>query len=95
METASSPTRIGVIRLGVTTGLSAIVIFILCWLGTLLPFSSPTHAYITLFTPAPVGSIQALFEGACWSLLFGLLTGLVFATIYNMCAGLQPRRTNQ
>ena len=91
MATASAPTRIGVIRLGAATGLSAAVILILCWLGTLLPFSSPTHAFIALFTPAAVGSVKALIEGACWSFLFGLLSGFVFASIYNLCAGFDRR----
>lgn len=70
-------------RLAVAGGTTAAVVFVLCWLGTFLPFSSPTHAYISIFTSSDVSSALALAEGACWSLLFGALVGAVFAVIYN------------
>lgn len=75
--------RLSVTRLSAATGVSAAVIFVLCWIGTFLPFSSPTHAYIGLFTNADYSSATALFQGTCWSLLFGLLAGAVFALVYN------------
>lgn len=73
-------------RLGVAGGATAAIVFILCWLGTFVPFSSPTHAYISLFTNADVNSGLALVEGTCWSLLFGALVGAVFALVYNATA---------
>lgn len=91
MESASATGRIGVVRLGVAGGISAVLIFILCWLGTFIPMSSPTHAYISLFTTARPDSVAALAEGGLWSLLFGLLSGAVFAFVYNLCAGLDRR----
>ena len=83
--------RVIVTRLSVATGLSAAVIMVLCWVGTFVPFSSPTHAYIGLFTNADYSSGTALFEGFCWSLLFGLIVGAVFALIYNAAAPLGRR----
>ena len=83
--------RVSVTRLSVTSGVSAAVIFVLCWIGTFVPFSSPTHAYIGLFTNADYSSVTALFEGTCWSLLFGLIVGAVFALIYNATAPLGRR----
>lgn len=82
---------IGVARLAATLGVSAMLIFLLCWLGTFIAFSSPTHAYIGLFTQAPTQSIRALVEGGLWSLLFGLLSGLVIASLYNMLSRLDRR----
>jgi len=38
------PNRIGVRRLAATLGVGAALIFGLCWLGTFIPLSSPTHA---------------------------------------------------
>jgi hypothetical protein len=70
----------------VVASVTAAAIFVLCWLGTFIPFSSPTHAYISLFTNADVNSVRALFEGGCWSLLFGALVGAVFAIGYNATA---------
>jgi hypothetical protein len=77
---------INVIRLIVASAATAGIVFVLCWLGTFVPFSSPTHAYIGLFTNADVNSGVALAEGTCWSLLFGALVGAVFALTYNATA---------
>lgn len=77
---------ISVMRLIVASGVTAAVVFVFCWLGTFVPFSSPTHAYISLFTNADVSSSQALIEGTCWSLLFGALVGAVFGVTYNATA---------
>jgi hypothetical protein len=83
--------RLSIARLFVAGGVTASVIFVLCWLGTFIPFSSPTHAYISLFTPADIASVTALIEGTVWSLLFGALSGALFALIYNATAPLVRR----
>jgi len=75
--------RIGVLRLALTGAITAAFVFLLCWLGTFIPFSSPTHAYIGLFTPAEMSSVAALAQGVCWSFLFGGLSGAVLAWVYN------------
>jgi hypothetical protein len=77
---------LGITRLLVSGGTLAAVVFILCWLGTFIPLSSPTHAYIGLFTTADGNSLEALAEGTIWSLLFGALSGALFALIYNATA---------
>jgi len=82
---------LSVARLTVAGGATAAIAFVLCWLGTLVPFASPTHAYISLFTSADVSSVQALGEGALWSLLFGALVGALFALVYNAAAPLARR----
>jgi hypothetical protein len=83
--------ELGVARLAASAGISTTLVFILCWLGTFVPFSSPTHAFIGLFTPAEVRSVAALAEGSLWSLLFGMLSGALFAVIYNQFAMLDRR----
>lgn len=87
----SASKNIGLLRLAATVGVSAAAIFVLCWVGTLIPISSPTHAYISLFTLAEPTSVQALTEGICWSLLFGALAGATIAVFYNAFSWLQPR----
>lgn len=77
---------LSVIRMLVAGGLTAAAVFLLCWVGTFLPYDSPTHAYIGLFTTAELGSEQALAEGFCWSLLFGGVVGATFALVYNATA---------
>lgn len=94
MATASmaSPTaearsnRLGVRRLVIAAGLTAAAAFVLCWLGMFIPFSSPTHAYVGLFTAAEPKSALAFAEGTFWSLLFGALVGGLFGLIYNATA---------
>ena len=83
--------KLNATRLVAAGGVTAAAVFVLCWLGTFVPFSSPTHAYISLFTPADVSSANALLQGTVWSLLFGALSGGVFAIAYNALAGLQRR----
>ena len=90
-EISGSGRRLGVIRVGVAAGVSAALVFVLCWLGTFVPFGSPTHAYVSLFTPAQMQSIQALGEGTLWSLLFVAFVGAVFAVVYNLFGGLDRR----
>lgn len=80
--------KISVPRLLVAGGVTAAVVFVLCWLGTFIPFSSPTHAYISLFTSADMQSLAALIKGTIWSLLFGGLVGGVFALIFNATTSL-------
>ena len=75
----------------VTGAIAAALVFFLCWLGTFVPFSSPTHVYIALFTPAAVGSIEALMGGVIWSFLFGGLSGALVAGTYNLLAPLEHR----
>jgi hypothetical protein len=89
--TAEARRRLNVPRLLITGGVTAAVVFVLCWLATFLPDSSPTHAYISLFTNADVSSGRALAEGSLWSLLFGALTTGLFGLIYNATAALSRR----
>jgi hypothetical protein len=91
LRTTSRHSRIGVSRLGVAGALTAAVVFVLCWLSTFLPFGSPTHAYISLFTNAPITSVAALVEGGFWSALFGALLSGLFALIYIAASVLERR----
>lgn len=74
---------LSVAHLLVTGAVTSAAIFVLCWIGTFIPYSSPTHAYIGLFTNADASSAGALVEGSVWSLLFGGLSGAFFAVTYN------------
>jgi len=92
MATQSSATHsIGVLRLALTGAVTAALVFVLCWLGTFIPFSSPTHAYIGLFTAAEQNSAGAVVEGVVWSFLFGGLSGAVLAWVYNALGRLDRR----
>ena len=80
-----------VARLSVTGGMTSLAVFVACWLGAQVPEFNPTHAYISLFTTAEVGSIAALLEGGLWSLVFGAFTVGLFGLVYNLTAPLGRR----
>lgn len=82
---------LSVVQLLAAGAVTASVIFVLCWIGTFIPYSSPAHAYIGLFTAADLNSTRALVEGAFWSLLFGGLAAALFALVYNSVAGVARR----
>lgn len=90
-EPTGAARTLGVTRLLVTGAATAAVVFVVCWLGTFVPFGSPTHAYIGLFTNADMSSGRALAEGTAWSLLFGGLVAGLFALIYNRAGALVRR----
>ncbi len=85
---AKGPT---VVRLFVTGGITSLAVFVACWLGAQVPAFNPTHAYISLFTTAEVGSVTALFEGGVWALVFGAFAVGLFGLVYNLAAPLGRR----
>ncbi len=55
--------NLSVNRLGMTGALSTALLFVLCWVASALGFVG-SHAFIALFTLAPVLSVTALCIGA-------------------------------
>lgn len=73
--------------LSLALGVALIVLFVLCALvELLLPGLPATHAWIGLFTLAPVTSPQAWLEGVFYSLVFGVVTGAIVAAVHNAVA---------
>ena len=68
-------------RSAATGAATLAVLFLTCWLATLINFAG-SHAFISLFTTAPVGTTAALAIGLCWSLVFGGITGALLAFFY-------------
>jgi len=91
MPAADYRHKLSITRLFVTGAATAAAIFVLCWIGTFIPYASPTHAYIGLFTNADMSSGRALVEGTIWSLVFGGLSAALFAVIYNAAARIVRR----
>jgi hypothetical protein len=77
---------IGVTRLVISGGVTAGLFLVFCWVGAFLPISSPTHAYISLFTNAEITSGRALLEGGIWATLFGGLISGLFGLVHNATA---------
>ena len=83
---ANSPS---VKRLAMTGALSTALLFIICWAAGALGFVG-SHAFIALFTLAPVLSITALCIGVISAAVFGGIGGAAIALFYNL---LGPRTT--
>ena len=61
-----------------------IVLFVVCALAQLIaPGLQATHAWVGLFTTAPVLSLQAWIEGIVFSVVFGAIAGTIFVLAYN------------
>ncbi len=72
--------------LGTTIAMSLafMALFAVCAIGQLIaPGVQATHAWVGLFTLAPVTSPQAWLEGLFFSLVFGIVTGSILAGVHN------------
>ncbi len=75
--------------LGSTLALSValIVVFLVCaMVAVIVPDLRFAHAWIALFTVAPVNSAQAWLEGLFFSLALGIVAGSIFAAVHNAIA---------
>ena len=65
-----------------------IVLFVVCLLAQLVaPGLQASHAWVGLFTTAPVLSLRAWIEGLVFSVVFGAIAGSIFALAYNAVMG--------
>ena len=90
-KSRTSSQRIGGGRLALTGALAAVIFYIVCWVGALLPLGLAPHMYLQLFTGAEPTSGAGLMTGVFWSLAFGLIGGTLFASIFNALAFLDRR----
>ena len=78
---------LSVLGLTISVSVALIVLFVLCALaGLVFPDVQAAHAWVTLFTLAPVSSPQAWLEGAFFSLAFGVVVGSIVAAVHNAVA---------
>lgn len=78
---------LSILGLATAAGLALALLFVLCALvGVLFPDLQATHAWVALFTLAPVTSPQAWFEGTFFSLIFGIFVGSIVAAVHNAVA---------
>jgi hypothetical protein len=79
---------INITALGVATSVTLVVLYVLCAVVAMaLPDIALSHAWLTLFTKAPIGSMWGLVEGIIWSIVFGWVIATVLGSVYNWIAG--------
>jgi hypothetical protein len=74
MSVAPAPSRtalINIVALGVATSVTLVVLYVLCAVVAMALPNIASHAWLTLFTTAPIGSMWGLIEGIIWSIVFG------------------------
>ena len=81
----SSPTTLGYLRCASTGAFSTLILFALCWVAVLIgtPFVF-SHAFISLFTTLPIGSVQSLLIGGLTALVAGGVAGAIITHCYNL-----------
>jgi hypothetical protein len=91
MSVAPAPSRtalINIVALGVAASATLVVLYLLCAVVAMaLPDIALSHAWLTLFTKAPIGSMWGLIEGIIWSIVFGWVIALVLGSVYNWMVG--------
>jgi hypothetical protein len=64
-----------------------VMLFALCALAEMFgPTAQLAHAWINLFTRAPIGTAREWIEGSVSSFVLGGIAGISFAVIYNAVA---------
>ena len=78
--------------LGWALSATFVVLFVLCAVAVFaFPQTRFSHAWLDLFTQAPVTSMRAWLEGLLWSVVLGWIAAVVFAPIYNRLNRLRRR----
>lgn len=71
----------------IALSIALIVLFVICGIIQLVaPTLQATHAWVGLFTLAPISSPQAWMEGIFFSVAFGTVGGSIFAAVHNAVA---------
>jgi len=77
--------RLSLLGAAVGLAIALVTLFVICAIVRIVAPGLPaTHAWIGLFTAAEPGSAQAWAEGICYSAVFGLVGGTIFAAGYNI-----------
>ncbi len=81
-QTASAPFNVAALGWGLSAAL--VVLFVVCLVVALLfPDLPATHAWVGLFSAAPMSSVRVWVDGILFSILFGWITAAVLGVVYN------------
>jgi len=90
MSTRTETGHLDVMALGWALSAALVVLFVICLVVVLvLPDWRASHAWIGLYSAAPLTSLRVWVDGVVFSLVFGWVTALVFGSVYNRL--LRPR----
>ena len=82
MATQTAPFNIA--ALGWALSAALVVLFVVCLVVALLfPDLPATHAWVGLFSAAPIPSVRVWVDGILFSVVFGWITAAVLGVVYN------------
>ena len=82
--TSQSDMRFNVVALGLGLSAALVVLFVLCLLAALvMPDWPASHAWIGLFSVAPMNSARVWLDGIVFGVVFGWVAALVLGLVYN------------
>ena len=78
------PAPFNITALGWALSAMLIVLFVICLAVALaFPGLSATHAWVGLFSPAPMTSSRVWIDGVIFSIAFGWVSAAVLGIVYN------------
>lgn len=81
---ASTPAPFNIVALGWALSAMLIVLLVICLAVALaFPGLSATHAWVALFSPAPLTSVRVWIDGIVFSIAFGWVSAAVLGLVYN------------
>jgi hypothetical protein len=90
MSTRTETGHLDVMALGWALSAALVVLFVVCLVVALvIPDWPASHAWIGLYSAAPLTSLRVWVDGIVFSLVFGWVAALVFGSVYNRL--LRPR----
>ena len=73
-----------IVALGWALSAALVVLFVICLVvAVLLPDLPATHAWVGLFSAAPMTSLRVWVDGILFSVVFGWITAAVLGVVYN------------
>ena len=84
INTVESGRPLDVVALGYALSAALVVLFVVSLIVALLfPDLRVSHAWVGLFSAAPLDSSRVWIEGIIFSVVFGWITAGVFGAVYN------------
>ena len=94
--TALKSGPVHIVALGCALTATFVLLYVLCFLAAVLfPNAALTHAWLGLYSTAPVGSVRGLVEGIIWNVVFAWIAAITFGATYNSLAPSLGRPTRR
>lgn len=75
---------VDIVALGWALSATLVVLFVICLaVALMLPGLTGSHAWVGLFSVAPVTSLRVWVDGIVYSIVFGWISAAVFGVAYN------------